>query len=273
VTTFNNKTLYLVNRKLYASTDGGVNWDMVKGIPKSSEVVAAQFNSKGWMYVLTEADGILYSKDLKTWQAINNGIIDKRSPTGFMVKDDVMMVSFYFDGPYITTDNGGFWQKSLVSTNSQRFELFNKHADGSLYLFDDWGTLFRSKDTGKTWQSLQLDYGYYLYKPSGFAIGPDGNLYIGSDDAIIAQVSPLTLKGTAKRHYEWNGSSQLVANISFFLGDVFYLVRGSTKPGIYSLKNNWGRQELGFSKDIYSYYIKSDGKFLLINQDGVYYKN
>ncbi|QNK64090.1 hypothetical protein H7F33_06260 [Pedobacter sp. PAMC26386] len=273
VTTFDNETLYLVNRELYVSTDNGVNWGKVNGIPKSSDVVSAQFNSKGWLYLLTKSDGVLYSKDLKNWTAINNGIIDKRDPTGFMVKDDVLMVSFYFDGPYITTDNGGFWQKSIVSRDSQRFMLFNKHADGSLYLFDDWGTLFRSKDTGKSWQSIKLDYGYYLSQPSGFAIGPDGNLYIGSDNATIAQVSPVTLKGTAKRYYEWNSSSQSVANISFFKDDVFYLVRNTPKPGVYSIKNNWGRLELGFSKDIYSYYIKPDGNFLLVGQDGLYYKN
>lgn len=270
---FDSKTLYLVNRELYASTDNGINWEKINGIPKYSDIVSAQFNSKGWLYVLTQSDGILYSKDLKSWQVINNGILDKRDPTGFMVKDEVLMVSFYFDGPYITTDNGGFWQKLLVSQSSQRFMLFNQHAEGTLYLFDDWGTLFRSKDTGKTWQSIKLDYGYYLSQPSGFAIGPDGNLYIGSDDAIIAQVSPVTLKGIAKRYYEWNSSSQSVANISFFKDDVFYLVRNTPNPGIYSIKNNWGKLNLGFSKNIYSYYIKPDGDFLLVAQDGLYYRN
>ncbi|KIO78884.1 hypothetical protein TH53_00780 [Pedobacter lusitanus] len=273
ITTFDNKTLYLVNRELYASTDHGINWEKVKGIPNSSEIVSAQFNSKGWLYLLTKSNGVIYSRDLKNWHEINNGILDKRDPTGFMVKDDILMVSFYFDGPYITTDNGGFWQKLIVSRDSQRFSFFNKHADGSLYLFDDWGTLFRSKDTGKSWQSIKLDYGYYLSQPSGFAIGPDGNLYVGSDDAIIAQVSPLTLKGTAKRYYEWNSSSQSVSNISFYRDDVFYLVRYTPKPGIYSIKNNWGRLELGFDKTIYSYYIKPDGNFLLVGQDGLYYKN
>lgn len=274
ITTFDHKTLYMVTAgELYTSDDNGINWQKVDGIPKSSGIFSAQFNSKGWLYILTRSDGVLYSRDLKSWQTTNNGIIDKRDPTGFMVKDDVLMVSFYFDGPYISTDNGGFWQKSIVSLNSQRFMFFNKHTDGSLYLFDDWGTLFRSKDTGKSWQSIKLDYGYYLSQPSGFAIGPDGNLYIGSDDATIAQVSPVTLKGTAKRYYEWNSSSQSVANISFFQDDVFYLVRHTPKPGIYSIRNNWGRLELGFGKDIYSYYIKPDGNFLLVGQDGLYYKN
>lgn len=273
VITHDQKTLYMAARELYSSTDGGMNWDKVSGVPKWSEVVGAQFNSKGWMYVLTKYDGVFLSKDLKSWQAINNGILDKRDPTGFMVKDDVLMVSFYFDGPYLTRDNGGFWQKLIVSGNSQRFMLFNQHSNGDLYLFDDWGTFFRSKDMGKTWQSLKLDYGYYLSQPSGFGIGPDGDLYIGSDDATIAKVSPATLKGTAKRYYEWNASSQSVTNIRFFNNDVFYLVRSTPKPGIYSVNNNWDRLNLNFQKTIVSYFIKPDGSFLLLSNDGLYYRN
>ncbi|MBE5322041.1 hypothetical protein IM793_22995 [Pedobacter sp. MR2016-19] len=273
VTTFDSKTLYLASNKLYSSTDGGMNWYEVAGVPKGSSIVGAQFNTKGWLYVLTKTDGIFYSKDLKNWQAINNGILDKRDPTGFMVKDDTLMVSFYFDGPYITTDNGLFWQKMLVSNSSQRFGFFNKHADGSLYLFDDWGKLFRSKDTGKTWQPILLDYGYYLSQPTGFSIGTDGNLYVGADDAVIAQVSPTTLKGTAKRYYQYNGTSQSVTNIQPSKDDVFYLVRATPNAGVYSMKNNWSKVELNFSKTITSFFIKPDGNFLLLSTDGLYYRN
>ncbi|NEU08011.1 hypothetical protein GZH53_06770 [Flavihumibacter sp. R14] len=273
IITHDNKTLYLASRELYSSTDNGINWTKVAGVPKWSEVRGVQFNSKGWMYVLTKNDGIFFSKDLRNWQAINNGILDMRDPTAFMVKDDVLMVSFYFDGPYLTQDNGGFWQKLLVSRNSQRFMFFNQHPDGTLYLFDDWDTFFKSKDMGKTWQSLQLDNNYYSSGPSGFAIGPDGNLFIGSGDATIAQLSPTTLKGTSKRYYEWNGSTQSVSDIQFYNNDVFYLVSSTPKPGIYSLNNGWGRVELDFPKTIVSYFRKSDGGFLLQSHDGLYYRN
>ena len=273
VITHDQKTLYLASRELYSSTDGGMNWAKVTSVPKWSEVVGAQFNSKGWMYVLTRYDGVFLSKDLKNWQPINNGILNMRDPTGFMIKDDVLMVSFYFDGPYLTRDNGGFWQKLLVSANSQRFLLFDQHSNGDLYLFDDWGTFFRLKGAGKTWQALQPDYGYYLSQPSSFGIGPDGDLYIGSDDATIAKVSPVTLKGTAKRYYQWNGWSQSVTNIKFYNNDVFYLVRSTPKAGIYSINNHWDRLNLNFQKTILSYFIKPDGSFLLLSDDGLYYLN
>jgi hypothetical protein len=43
-------------------------------------------------------------------------------------------------------------------------------------------------------------------------------------------------------------------------------------PGIYSKNNNWGIINLGFDKTIQYYYIKNDGKFLLV-ADALYYKN
>jgi hypothetical protein len=273
IITFDKKTLYLASRQLYSSTDGGINWSKVSGVPNTSDIVGAQFNSKGWMYVLTKNDGIFLTKDMNNWQAINNGILDHRDPTGFMVTDDLLMVSFYFDGPYLSTDNGGFWRKLLVDSFSQRYYFMKRHPNGSLYLFDDWGTLFTSKDVGKTWQKVPLGYQYFMSQPHGFEIGADGNLYIGSDDATMARLSPATLQGTAKRYYQWNSWSQQAENIQFYNNDVYFLLRSTPQPGIYSINNNWGRVEVNFNKTIYSYFIKPDGKFLLLSDDGLYYRN
>jgi hypothetical protein len=71
VITFDKKPLYLASRQLYSSTDGGINWSKVSGVPNTSDVVGVQFNSKGWMYMLTKNDGIFLAKDMKNWQAIN----------------------------------------------------------------------------------------------------------------------------------------------------------------------------------------------------------
>jgi len=263
----------LASRELYASTDNGINWEKINGIPKSSDVRSAQFNSKGWLYVLTRYDGIFYTKDLKNWQAINNGILNKSDPTDFMVKDDMMMVGYPFDGIYISTDNGGFWQKVIVSGDSQYFKLFNRHADGTLYIFDDNWKVYRSQDIGKSWRPLKLDLGFDLTMPQGFAICNDGNLYIGSNESIISQVSPLTLKGASQRYFDLNSSARSVSNISAYKDDILYLVRFAPKSGVYSKNNNWGRLELGFSKDIYAYYAKTDGNFLLVGEEGLFYKN
>lgn len=270
--THDNNRLYMVNAGLYYSGDQGINWYKVAGIPHWSDIVEAQFNSKGWLYVLTKDHGVYYSRDLASWESINNGILDYRDPTAFLVEDSTLFVSFYFDGPYKTDNNGAFWRKLLVGGNSQRFYHIRRHPNGNIYLIDDWGDLKLSENYGRTWQHIAVSYQYLPHSINDFNIHPDGTLYLGGDDATISALSPVTYTGETHRYYEWNGSSQSVSNIRFFNNDVYFLVNSTPRPGIYSRNNNWGKIDLGFPKPVWYFHIKSDGKFLLAS-DALYYKN
>ena len=272
IATFDKKTLYMASNGLFSSTDGGINWYKVNGAPYWSTVQDVQFNSKGWMYILTANNGIYYSQDAKSWTAINNGILDMRTPTAFTVAGDWMFVSFYFDGPYMTTNNGGFWQKFLVGFGSQRFYLIRKHPNGSIYMFNDWTDLLVSKDTAKTWQVIPTNGAQVNYAAYDMEIGPTGNIYVGSDDATIATFSPATNQATYKSFYQWNASDQPCNNINFYNGDVYFLLNDNPQPGIYQM-STWSPLNLGFNEMISSYFIRPDGTFLLITNDGVYYKN
>lgn len=273
ITSFDKKTLYMANNGLYSSTDGGINWYKVTGMPYWATIMDVQFNSQGWMYVLTANNGIYYTKDKVTWQAINNGLLDTRTPTSFLVTDDALFVSFYFDGPYITTNNGGFWQLVLVGFGSQRFYLITHKSGGYIYLFNDWGNLIVSKDVGKTWQEIPLPSQYVNYQAYDLEIGPDGNLYIGSDQATIAIVSPTTGQGSYRSFYQYNASDQPANNIQFFNNNIYFLLNDNPQPGIYNINNNWGKVDLGFTQAINSYYIRQEGTFLLFSTDGFYYNN
>ena len=266
-------SLYLASNGLYSSVDGGTNWYAVKGVPYWSSVTDVQFNDKGWMYVLTANNGIYFSQDIKTWQAINNGILDMRTPTAFTVAGNLMFVSFYFDGPYMTSNNGAFWQKFLVGYGSQRCYLIRRHPNGNIYMFNDWNDLLVSKDTAKTWQLIPLNGQLLNYSAYDLEIGPDGNLYLGSDAATLAIISPLTGQGTFRSFYQYNASTQPTNNINFYNGDVYFLLNANPQPGIYSVNNNWSILNLGFTKTITSYYIRQDGSFLLYSYDGLYYRN
>jgi len=272
IATFDKNTLYMANNGLFSSTDGGINWYKVTGVPNWQTIIDVQFNSKGWMYVLTANNGIYYSKDAKTWTAINNGILDMRTPTAFTVAGDLMFVSFYFDGPYMTNNNGGFWQKFLVGFGSQRFYLIRKHPNGSIYMFNDWTNLLISKDTAKTWQEIPLSGQMVNYAAYDMEMGPDGNIYIGSDAATLATISPLTNQGTFKSFYQYNASTQATNNINFYNGDVYFLLNSNPQPGIYRT-STWSKIDFGFNQTITSYFIRQDGTFLLFGYGGLYYKN
>ncbi|MEO6980120.1 MAG: hypothetical protein ABI113_17145 [Mucilaginibacter sp.] len=237
IATFDNHTLYMANNGLFSSTDGGINWYKVNGVPNWQSIMDVQFNSKGWMYVLTANNGVYYSQDAKSWTPINNGILDLRTPTAFTVTDDLLFVSFYFDGPYITSNNGGFWQKVLAGFNSQRFYLIRHRPNGPIYLFNDWNDLLTSNDGGTTWQKMPVSSPMVNYAAYDLEIGPDGLLYIGSDDATIATFSPMTMQGTYKSFYQYNSSNQPTNNINFYNGDVYFLLNSNPQPGIYSMKN------------------------------------
>ncbi|MGV3505492.1 MAG: hypothetical protein ACO1O1_17430 [Adhaeribacter sp.] len=263
--------LYLANRGLYFSDDQGMNWYKVDGVPHWDDVMEAQFNSKGWLYVLTRSHGLYYSKDLTSWESINNGILDYRDPTAFTVTDSMLFVSFNFDGPYKTENNGEFWRKMSLGNNSDTYYFIKPHPNGNIYLFDKWADLMMSSDKGKTWKNMNLSYSYVPSELYDFDIAPNGTLYIGSGDATISAISPTSLTGERRSYYEPNGWVQHVNNIQFFKNDAYFLVNISPKAGIYSRNNNWGKVELNFTKPISYFYIKNDGKFLLAS-DGLYYK-
>jgi hypothetical protein len=274
VITYNNSRLYAVSQGLYYSDDKGINWYPMSGVPNFSDVVDAGFNSKGWLYYVTGSHGVYYSQDLTSWQGINNGILDYRTPTAFTVDDSVVFVSFYFDGPYMTNNNGQFWKKLLVGVDaSQRFYFIRRHPNGTLYLFNDWSHLLVSTNNGDNWSLALSNSPYVNYSDYDLEIGKDGTIYIGSGDATLAVLGAgPPYSGDIHKYYQWNANLQTINNIQFYNNDVYYLVNYNPVPGIYSKNNNWGPINPGFDKTIGYYYIKSDGKFLLV-ADGLYYKN
>jgi hypothetical protein len=264
-------TLYLVNRGLYSSADGGLNWVKVDGIPYWEDIVDAQFNSLGWLYVVTRSYGICYSKDMKNWQFINNGIIDYRDPTAFLVEDSTLIVSFYFDGPYKTNNNGAFWRKMYVDHDAQRFYNFARHPNGDIYFIDDWADLWISKNYGKSWNRVDIEYKYISSINYELKISNSGLIYLGGDNATISEISPVTYQGEMHSYYVWNGSSQSINNIVFRNDDVLYLVNYTPDPGIYSKQNNWNKLDIDFSGTIRSFYPKSDNTFLIGSEGGLYF--
>lgn len=272
IVSFENKPLFLVNRShggLLFSEDGGINWQIPSNIPNHNDVSDMVFNSKGWAYITTKGHGVFYSKDMISWMAINNGFLDYRNPTAFYVDDEVLLTSFYFDGLYISTDNGNFWRKLLVGDSPNKF--ISRHPSGDLYFFDKWDRLYKSNDIGKSWIALNVNYQYANTPIADFTIDKNGMLYIGGDDATLAILDPTTLQGEVHKYYEWNGSSQHINNITVTDDDVLYVVNGHNQSGLYSKKSNWQLLDLGFSHRITNYYQISNNRYILMSREGFFY--
>lgn len=266
----NENLLYLINTDLYYSEDMGINWSLVKNTPNWNKIVDAQFNSLGWMYVLTYDKGICYTKDFKTWEYINNGIIDSRYPDAFLVEDSTLFVSFTFDGLYRSRDNGGFWRKLLVGNAGTELHHINRHPSGDLYLFDKWGILWKSTNDGDSWIKLAVEHQYIMSPIFDMKIDNEGLIYIGASEATISVISPETYTGDIHSFYEMNHSSQHVEDINFYKNIAYFTVNGNPRPGIFS-SQNWNRLNLNFEDDVSNYYIKDDGDFIIISKKGIYY--
>lgn len=271
----NNKYYTVSQSRLYVSNDGGVNWDLFPNLPYSS-VSDLQFNSKGWMYLLTRNNGVYYSvNEGSTWIGINNGLVTSGSPLCFMVEDTVMYVSYLNNGLYRSRNNGQSWKKLFIfSTYLEENSFVTRHPTGKLFLFDRWDELFVSADNGDSWSYINLSYKFGISEVSAFAIGTNGLLYIGSGDATITIISPDTYTGEKHSYYKYNSTYQTVNNIIIKENIVYFTLSGSPVPGIYS-SNGWKRIENGFYKGIQSLYLKADGKFLVGCNDytgGLYYE-
>jgi hypothetical protein len=264
-----NGTIYLTDYdKIYSSQDGGVTWQEFEDMPPSSSfsnVFDVQFNSKGWMYIVTEYDGVFYSKDSETWAQINNGIADHGYPNTFLLEDTCMFLSFNYDGLYRTTNNGEFWEQLPI-----KGKLLRRHPNGDLYVFKDSYSLYKSVDNGSTWENTGLSYKYISYGVEQFDIGKNGNLYIGSDEATISIVSPDTYQCEEYSYPGIDNNSQYISDVKLFHDVLYYSVNGGETPGIYSNKN-WSRVAEGCDQVIYSFYLKEDGTFLVTSENGVYY--
>jgi|GEM_PF-2098841 len=268
IVSFDNKTLYLVGRGILYSVDGGINWKKPEFIPNNEDVNNIAFNSKGWAYITTK-NGVSYSKNMRDWIPINNGFLDYRDPTSFYVDDEILLISFYFDGIYMSTNNGSFWRKLLVGDPPNQF--ISRHPNGDLYFWDKWTSCYRSSDLGQTWSRVNINYKYVHSEIEDFKIDKNGWLYIGSGDATISIIDPITYEGDVHRYYEWNAVYQTISNITITSEDVLYMVNGHPKKGIYSKKNNWQYLDLNFPYTISNYYLKPDNTYILFSEKGVFY--
>ncbi len=179
---------------------------------------------------------------------------------------------------YLNYDESGLWRSrdngqswKSVQVDWRPSLLIRRHPNGPIYLFDDWPALYQLDSNGEAWWRFIINPIYLKGKPHDLAIDPAGNLVIGSDQALISILTPGSLTGETHSFYQSNTSDQYVDNIQFRNGMTYCMVNGNDSAGIYSSENNWARVRLDFPRPVLGFFLFPDGTYLLPSDNGIYY--
>ncbi|CAA9242676.1 MAG: GH74 [uncultured Cytophagales bacterium] len=270
------KVYAVAGGKAYRSEDDGVNWTELSPPAGNDPVKLLKCNGQGHVYVVTENQGVFYSKNQGgSWTEINNGILDHRYPLDLVVEDNTLFVSFNFDGLYRSTNNGAFWRKLLVGGRyGEEYAHVTRMPSGDLYLFDKWSKLFKSTNNGDNWLLQDLGHNYARSPAGDMAADQAGNLVIASSyDGYLAVLSPATLTGSVTSFYTpETHSTCMVYQITPARDKLYFLVSGNLKPGVYSgTPGNYAHAHPDFTGQVSSFFVRPDGSLLLGSHSGVYY--
>ncbi len=262
----------LSSTKIFYSDDGGINWQEATGFPGVSLISDYQVNSQGVVYAVRDQEGLFSSSDLHTWNRISDGISNPHYPTTMLIEDSVIWVSYNFCGLHRSRDNGHTWQQLLINGGyGEGYKHLKRAPNGTLYLFDKWNVLWKSADNGNSWSNILLEYQYFHPPASDLAFDGSGNLLLGSNDAMISILSPSTFTGPVHLYYEWNSNVQFINQITLLDSSVYFMVRYTPKPGLYSSVNGWNKVNTGFPKEETDYLRLSDGSYLFGTREGLFY--
>lgn len=99
-----------------------------------------------------------------------------------------------------TTDGGKTWQPRHISDEDVHFNRLTRDGASTLYLAGEGGTVLVSRDTGRTWSRLALDYEGSLYGvcplSGGLLVsyGLRGRIFVSADDGASWQPRDTDIK-------------------------------------------------------------------------------
>jgi photosystem II stability/assembly factor-like uncharacterized protein len=150
----------------YQRTDQS-HWISLDSTFSFGAIYAMAAAPNGHVFIGTARYGVLRSKDNgNSWDAPDIGLdaadIDIRQLTvssdGHLLALTVTQNTYHL---YSSTDDGGHWQKLLLSPSSATPLALLALPNGTIFTGDLLGRVFRSSDNGADWQTVYSDSGHY----------------------------------------------------------------------------------------------------------------
>ncbi len=171
------------------SNDGGETWTTVDAdVSRTLCAITFLDERNGWAaghgaIILRTEDGG------KSWQHQFTGDDDESPILDIMAISGGHVIAVGAFGAYYESHNSGAdWKQHFILEEDMHLNRISRSRDGTLWLAGEFGTLLRSRDSAKSWQSLSTDEDGSLYgvlpltNGNLIAYGLRGRVYRSTDD-------------------------------------------------------------------------------------------
>lgn len=195
----------------WRSTNGGISWIQMAGIPSGTEVSSMRFMQKrffaaAWEGVfISSDDGVTWDLKLKNDSSTNHAL-----PNGFCEDGTNVYVSTQ-QGAYFSTNNGDTWSISNIGIADSNLSCVESNG---LYVFVGTasGLVFRSSNHGASWTAINNGLtnsssitGLYVNSNLLVAATKNGDLYFSRDYGQNWQLDTTALGGSYVHCYASDG--------------------------------------------------------------------
>ncbi|MCX7831116.1 MAG: putative Ig domain-containing protein, partial [Acidobacteria bacterium] len=203
---------------IFKSTDGGESWAKIFTVLPSGPIkkIAVNPSNSQVLYVCSENVGMIKSSDGgSSWISINNGLPTSYIST-FSLKPNIpdTIVAATDKGLYKTSDGGNNW--TLCHGENKNFsDVVFSPADNNLafaYNYDDHEIL-RSLNGGTTWEEINPNNSYYLYKMFPDPVDKNILYYVDYSNLFRSLDQGLTFSPIPNPTY--NGSLVYIETLTF----------------------------------------------------------
>ena len=249
---------------ILVSRDGGESWHQVE-VPTRTLLTGVWMHDERLGWAVGHDEVILRTRDGgESWELVHSAPDNERPLLDVWFADSERGLALGSYGALLTTaDGGATWESGFAGEDDFHLNQVARAPDGTLYLAAEAGHLYRSDDTGATWQPLASPYegSFFGVLPLAdgalLAFGLRGHLFRSEDRGATWRQLDTGSEATLTSALELPGGRVVVAGMAGVLLE-------SADGG-----RSFALRELADRKGAAAVLPRPDGGFLLLGEGGI----